>query len=220
MAVQNVVPDGYRNRLTPCPRCGYDDSVLSVPAAHATARSTEAALRVVRDDEASFASRSAARARINAALPVVSAGELAMAPMNSAAGCGCLGLFFTLAMAGALVGYRAAHSSAVTNGSSSAGHGAQVLLAVAAVAGFLVVVSVLGMFRALSRQPTLRAGRPAAEAVWRRGWYCCRCAVVYFQAGEEPPGVVPGQPLTPTQFKQIVWDVGGYGWLTGPQRHR
>jgi hypothetical protein len=47
--------------------------------------------------------------------------------------------------------------------------------------------------------------------VWRRGWYCARCGVVYFQPGEQPSGTAEGQTLHPEQFRRLVWSAGGYG---------
>ena len=69
-------------QLTPCPRCKDSDWGLSVPAAYSSARSTESARGVMRGDETTFARRSAARATVNAALPIVAAKDLAMAPDN------------------------------------------------------------------------------------------------------------------------------------------
>jgi hypothetical protein len=76
-----------------------------------------------------------------------------------------------------------------------------------------VLICVLLMLRipaAVARRRLVKAGRPAAETIWRLGWYCCRCAIVYFRTGEAPPGVTPGQPLTPQQFQHIVWTAGRY----------
>lgn len=68
----------------------------------------------------------------------------------------------------------------------------------------------IATFLALVRRHGIKRGRPAAEAVWRRGWYCARCAVVHFRAGEQPVGVDADQPLAPEVFRDIVWKAGGY----------
>lgn len=77
-----MVADGSYGRLTPCPRCGCSDSVLGVPAAYAAARSTEAATHVVRDDMGMPVNIRTAGAAVDAALPIVTAHELAMAPTS------------------------------------------------------------------------------------------------------------------------------------------
>lgn len=190
-------------QLTPCPRCKDSDCVLSVPAAYSSARFTESALIVMRDDETTFARRRAARATVNAALPIVAEKNLAMAPDT---GYGCLGIVFGGFFGMFAVLWLIAHYS---HGDGDAGS-----LAVGVILGLLSVFGFFVLFLALARQPKINAGKPAAEAIWRLGWYCCRCAVVYFQAGEEPAGVISGQPLTPAQFKHIVWTAGGYGKST------
>jgi hypothetical protein len=155
----------------------------------------------MRDDEATFARRHAARATVNAALPIVAARDLAMAPELFLGCAGCLGIVFGIVAIGALTAYLTLTDH--NNGDS-------VLLAVGAIAGLLSLFGISRLPRALARQQKIKAGKPAAEAIWRLGWYCCRCAVVYFQAGEEPSGVASGQPLTPAQFQHIVWTAGRY----------
>ena len=137
---------------------------------------------------------------VNAALPVVAVKDLAMAPVGVTQGFGCLTVF--LGAVGAFM---------VHEYWTDRQNGGGVLLVVGASAVLLFVLCLFSLALALIRQPKIKAGMPAAEAVWRLGWYCCRCAVVYFQAGEEPPGVTPGQPLTPAHFKHIVWTAGRYG---------
>ena len=197
-----MAAEEHYGQLTPCPRCGYSNSVLGVPAAYAAACSTEAAARVARDDEAGRARRNAARAVVHSALPVVPASELALAPASFFPVFGCGVVFFGVVAVGALTIYQLAtgpYNSDFT------------LLVVSAVAGLLFILCVSQLPRALVRRQKIRAGKPSAEAIWRLGWYCCRCAVVYFQAGENPAGSAPGQPLTPAQFKRIVWTAGRYG---------
>jgi hypothetical protein len=191
-----MVPDRHDSRLAPCPRCRHSDSILSVPAAYASARSTEAATRAIRDNEV--------RVTVNAALPIVAARDLAMAPDGIDPNFGCLTVFLGIAAIGAPIVYE--YGTDHQNGDS-------VLLVVGAAAGLLFVLCIFLLSLALARQPKIKAGKPAAEAVWRLGWYCCRCAVVYFQAGEEPSGVTSGQPLTPAHFRHIVWTAGRYDGL-------
>jgi len=189
-----MVRDGYDSRLAPCPRCGYGDGILSVPAAYSSARSSEAATRRIRDNEV--------KVTVSATLPVVAAKDLAMAPADVVPEFGCLSVFLGIVAIGAPVVYEVGTDH--QNGDS-------VLLVAGAIAGLLFVLSIVRLFLALARQPKITAGKPAAEAVWLSGWYCRRCAIVYFQAGEEPAGVTSRQPLTPAQFKHIVWTAGRYG---------
>jgi hypothetical protein len=189
-----MVPDRHDGWLAPCPRCRYVDRILSVPAAYALACSTEAGTHAVGGNEV--------RVTVNAALPVVAAKDLAMAPTSFAPGLGCVTVFLGVAAIGAPVVYEA------TSARNSVD---DTLLVAGATAGLLFVLCLFLLSLALARQPKIKAGKPAAEAVWRLGWYCCRCAVVYFQAGEEPSGVTSGQPLTPAHFRHIVWAVGRYG---------
>jgi hypothetical protein len=81
-----------------------------------------------------------------------------------------------------------------------------VALAVTAVAAAFLVIAVVSAMR---RMP-IRAGRPAAEEVWRRGWYCGRCATVYFLAGEAPLGIEPETAMSTAEFQHAVWAAGGY----------
>jgi hypothetical protein len=88
------------------------------------------------------------------------------------------------------------------------------------VVGFAAaLVSLLLIFRipsAIARVRLVNRGRPAASAIWNLGWSCCRCAILYFQAREAPPGIAPGQPLTPAQFQHIVWTACGYAKAQQP----
>jgi len=202
-----VLPDRSGNPLAACPRCGHADAILSVPAAYHSARATEWAGHVARDDDASISRRHAARMAVNAALPVVPARELAVAPGNDeVVGYGCLGIV----LGGVAI------IMIVVYGATSSGSGAWLLLVVGFVTGLVCLLSLLQIPAAVARRQLVKAGRPAATAVWQLGWYCCRCAIVYFQIGEAPPGVAPGQPLTPAQFQHIVWTVGGYAKTPPP----
>ncbi|MFD8787591.1 hypothetical protein [Kitasatospora sp. NPDC059599] len=53
------------------------------------------------------------------------------------------------------------------------------------------------------------AGRPRAEHLWARAWYCDRCGTVHF-----PPGRgLPAGALSLQEFRRVVWHAGGYGHL-------
>lgn len=199
-----TVEDTYRGRLGPCPRCGWSDNTLSVPSSFNAARAAEAARRVMNDDDAIGARRRDAAAIVSSAPPVGSSGELAMAP-NNAAGCGAIFLFVVGIFILVCFGIWATETQTTTH------HGIAVVLAkVAVLEGLLLVCLTLMLRRFFRLRSKIASGKPAAEMIWRRGWHCYRCAIVYFQPGEEPPGVRSGQALSPTEFQRIVWTAGGY----------
>ena len=172
-----MVPDGYDSHLAPCPRCRHSDSVLSVPAAYASASHTEAAMDVLRDKEATFTRKRAAGASVYAALPIVAAKDLAMAPVFFV-------FHFVFFFVFVVVSFQVFVFVQVFGSGSFFGFGSVAISA--SIAGLLFVLGIFRLFRALARQPRIKAGKPAAEAIWCLGWYCCRCAVVYFQAGKNP----------------------------------
>ncbi|MEU8539726.1 hypothetical protein AB0C52_06930 [Streptomyces sp. NPDC048717] len=49
--------------------------------------------------------------------------------------------------------------------------------------------------------------RARAEELWGRGWYCHRCGTVHL--ADDPQGDI--RPLTLQEFRQRVWEAGGYG---------
>jgi len=183
-----------------------------VPAAFSSASATEAARRVVDDDDdASVSRRRVAMVNVGAALPVVPASQLAMAPIHWRQGClgvffGIVGVFFGIVAAGAFTAYENTRSGA----------GAWLFLVVGFAAVLVSLLLILRIPAAVARQRLVNTGRPAAAAIWHLGWYCCRCAIVYFQAGEAPPGIAPRQPLTPAQFQHIVWTAGRYAKTRPP----
>jgi hypothetical protein len=196
-----MAPDRYGKQLAPCPRYGYGHAVLSVPAAYSSARATEAARHVVGDDDASVSRRHAARVTMSNPVPVVPSVQLAPAPVSQAA---FVWLAIVVIFASCGLGAMGMFMSSPPGPSS--------LLPV----GFMFLL-VLPAF-VLLRQRLVNAGRPTATAaaIWDLGWYCCRCAIVYFQAEEAPPGIAPGQPLTPAQFRDIVWTAGRYAKTRPP----
>ncbi|MFD7320639.1 hypothetical protein ACFV9D_06035 [Streptomyces sp. NPDC059875] len=89
---------------------------------------------------------------------------------------------------------------------------------------FLGVISALALLAAvlafvqLARRRTafrrVMRGRPTAEDLWSRAWYCSRCGTVHFGAGFGEDS----RPLTFQQFRERVWEAGGYGALAAEQR--
>ncbi|MEU7022142.1 hypothetical protein ABZ990_15960 [Streptomyces sp. NPDC046203] len=56
-------------------------------------------------------------------------------------------------------------------------------------------------------------GQARAEELWGRGWYCHRCGTVHL--ADDPQGDI--RPLTLQEFRQRVWEAGGYGDLAESQ---
>lgn len=76
--------------------------------------------------------------------------------------------------------------------------------------GVTVLMAVLGVRK--HRQNTkVLAGRPAAERLWARAWYCARCGTVHFPAGDGSEA--EAGPLALAEFRRMVWSEGGYGHL-------
>lgn len=221
LLVQALMPT-----LAPCPRCGRDDRVLAVPAAYGSARSTEATIaharHVIADDDALQSRKREARAVLAATpLSAVASSELALAPKFSVRG--WVGGTWVLGIAAAMMwtfysvsGDTGAQSPPTGYGfgaglTASAPTGRNPVLLVAAL-GFTAgaVASLIAALRSARRRAVVAKGRPAAERVWRRGWYCGRCATVYFLPGEAPEGVAPATAITPPDFQRVVWTTGGY----------
>lgn len=215
MGVQDAIPQGYRRGLTSCPVCGRDDGVSAVPAvyesSHVIEETIARAQSIVNDDDSSRDSKASARATLAATPPPsVRSRQLALAPTSRWATC-LVGAVF-LAFPAGFVQIMAESSRHFSEANRLAPDPENATLAVVAL-GFaaLSAACVAGMVAALIRRGVVHRGRGAADAVWRRGWYCGRCALVHFAPGEEPPGVLMGQVLDPDQFRALVWTAGGYG---------
>jgi hypothetical protein len=222
MGTQDAVPQGFRRGLPECPVCGRDEKVVAVPAIFESSHNTESAIdrarMTINDDDATYAQKAAARERMAATPPAqIRSAILAPAPAVKAAGCGCLA--FVVAIPAVILWVIAAGTNPTGGSSFTADSGFSArdesqhhtLVAFATSLTVLAGVFLLFMVFGLARGRAVKAGRPAADAIWRKGWYCTRCAVVHFAAGEEPSGVRPGQSLDPDTFRQMVWTAGGYG---------
>ncbi|MEU3555064.1 hypothetical protein [Streptomyces fragilis] len=81
-----------------------------------------------------------------------------------------------------------------------------------AAAGVMGAGTVLLTVLAVRKQrenARVRAGRPVAERIWARGWYCRRCGTVHFPDAEG----AQAEPLQLAEFRHLVWSEGGYGHL-------
>jgi hypothetical protein len=224
--IQDSVPQGYGPTASSaaaagggavaCAGCGSAERVRAVPAVYEASRAAEESIArarsVMRDDDAFPAQKRRARAQIEAT-PVqqVRSALLAPAPRLNRARFIAGGVVF--AMIGGFLWSMNSESNgfADSTGMDSARSGDGLIRTFAVVCTVGCGLCVVGLIVGLVRGFRTRAGRPAAEAVWRRGWYCGRCAVVSFRPGEEPEGVEAGAALDPGAFRDLVWAAGGYG---------
>lgn len=64
------------------------------------------------------------------------------------------------------------------------------------------------------RNTRILRGHGAASAAWSGGCYCHRCGVCFWL--ESPaPGVSARHPFSPSEFRWVVWNIGGYGQYFG-----
>lgn len=218
MAIEDSVPSGFLSQqdgTVTCPSCGQGESVHAVPAVYESARATEETIararRTANDDDASLARKRAARQQLAATPPpTVGSGVLAPAP-KSRVGAFLAGTVMFALLAGVLtVMYNSSKGFTDSTGLDADGSGSIALHTFSIACTALSGLCLVGFAFALIRQLGIKRGRPAAEAVWRRGWYCGRCAVVYFRSGEQPTGIDAGRQLTPAEFRHLVWSAGGY----------
>lgn len=211
-------------QLQSCPGCGHADRVLGVPAAYLAGRG-QVRQTVPRTDDRM---QHTVTRQVTTAL----SDALAPAPKPPSYGIGCLGVLAVAVsigtfIAGALTGHWFSDDSREPSAESPYGNGLYDPYESASPAEpdflFLGWISALALLTAVTifvllakRRATfarLMAGRPAAEQVWSRGWYCGRCGTVHFAA-------TPGDParlLSLQEFRERVWHAGGYGHLARRQ---
>jgi hypothetical protein len=211
----------YDAGVPACPSCGRADEVRGVPAVYRAGIDRVAARVPGSGDEP-------ARTEQRTVTSTLAQG-LALAPAAARVAWGCLGVPLLLAGVGGYIGAIAAghwrESVSVPfacqegdpcppdpSGPDYLPHGTYAWLGWAAVlafaAGVTLLVSAIVLAGAFRRR--LAAGRPGAEAVWSRGWYCARCGTVHFR----PAPDLPAGPLQLSEFRRIVWSAGGYGDLS------
>jgi hypothetical protein len=193
---------------------------------------------VLHDDDAMLSRRREARATIAATpAPLVPSKQLAPAPRAYTSTYASLAAFLTAPTVGLWIAYSMSRSTdpqpsvlapndqgfsvgfsttdlgstgiGDTGLSTVVGHNSTLMygaIAATVVAATCLLVTLVSVVRRL----VIRKGRPAADAVWRHGWYCGRCATVYFRAGEAPTGIAPATAIPPADFQHAVWTAGGY----------
>jgi len=210
--------------LRPCPSCLQLDQVANVSVVRNRAVETVELTSTTFNQTGDLA-QAPMSSRSSVTRPTLLGRRLAVAPTASPRGFAVFAVFFGLAAAGSYYLY----GSADTDGSpsadgfpSTAGSPSTVEFSAAsppfpfAVCVALTVLSavlLLGAIGVAVRMRPVRRGRAAAEDASRRGWYCGRCGVVYFQPGSVPTGAEPAKPYSPDEFRGIVFAAGGYGHL-------
>jgi hypothetical protein len=207
--VQEANAEG--SRLSPCPSCGLADRVSGVPAVYMAGRDQ---VNVVVPGSGGRMEHTESRLMTTAL-----ADALAPAP-TTATGLwmGCLAFpLLAVAVVTFIAGATSGHwfggypVSPPGAGLPGEDHPDYAFLGVisllALVAGACLILT--AVFRAVAFRRLVDVGRPAAEGLWSRAWYCGRCGTVHL-----PPQ--PGHPalaLTFREFRAVVWTAGGYGHL-------
>jgi hypothetical protein len=202
-------------KLQPCPSCGLTDQLISVPAAYLGGQQQVLEHVPPTDD-------SPARTQTRTVTSAL-AKALAPAPERPNNSMSCLTfVLFVIAVALFTAGALGGHW--FQDGSDCPKYGGYPYHPVAPACpdptqqalGWLSAVALLGAIvlsvitASLHRTwRRLMAGRPQAEQLWSKGWYCTRCAVVHFP----PTADAPSRPIGLTEFRHQVWTAGGYGHL-------
>ncbi|MER7769575.1 hypothetical protein [Kitasatospora sp. NPDC096140] len=204
-AVPTPPPPPPQPALRPCPRCGLTDQVRSVPAVYHAGRSTVTSRHPHGDHHhsrtreiVSDLSRALAPAPIDNRAPVRTAVGVGVALLMIAV--------FTF-LAGTFAGEFNDDDPQFSTFQDH--HAFEISPMVPAVA--LILAGILFLTATLlhvSANEQL-AGRPQAERLWAKAWYCARCGTVHF-----PAAVGLGTAaLDLREFRRIVWQTGGYGHL-------
>ncbi len=217
----NGINDAIPPHLQPCPSCGLTDRVSGVPAVYLAGRNQVSRVVPRTDDRAEHTETRLVTTALSDAL--------APEPARRNSPLGCLGMLGLLAAIGTFVGGAAAghwFSAAAADpfapgsGTYPPGFGADPAPAARSdyawlgwISGAALVVGAVLLGYAVVRRSAFRklvaAGRPAAERLWSRAWYCERCGSAHFPAR---PGE-PSRALTLGEFRETVWTAGRYGHL-------
>ncbi|MEV5974294.1 hypothetical protein [Streptomyces sp. NPDC051921] len=196
-----------------CPGCGRDDLVQAVPAAYLAGRDSVTSRERNSDGDMRTVTRRVSTALSEALAPV---------PKEPTDGLGCLGVFTGfVAVVSFLVWVLAGKAfeevpDGVYFGEPPSGPDPDLAFlgwvsGLALCATLLVVVVLIrrrGEFARLTR------GRLRAEELWARGWYCHRCGTVHLRDVPHEDA----RPLSLQEFRERVWERGGYGDLAARQR--
>ncbi|MFJ5231254.1 hypothetical protein ACIQBJ_15320 [Kitasatospora sp. NPDC088391] len=208
--------------LEPCPSCGSSDRVVGVPAVYHRGRDQVTVTGLPRSDDNPSGTETR---RFTSSLSDALRPAPVLLPLSCAGHVG-LGVLLVLVSIGTFVGgavgggwfaddpgpdrswaYDAYHSSLSTGPAHRPD--LSFLGWISAIALLAAVTLFVRARRERAAQRRLLAGRPEAERVWARGWYCERCGSVHFRS---PTGAA-GRAMTLQEFRAEVWDAGGYGQL-------
>ncbi|GHG24372.1 hypothetical protein [Streptomyces zaomyceticus] len=205
-----------------CPGCGRDDRVQAVPAVYLGGRDSVSGRERDSDGDMRTVTRTVTTGLSKALAPVPE-------PPGEAVGCfGYLAVLVAIGtfLGGALGGKWFQDEPADEPPELGGWHmspqevGAEAPPAyefLGWISAFALIAAVLVftlVYRRKARFARQTRGRHRAEELWSRGWYCHRCGTVHFAD-------VPGEdrrPLTLQQFRERVWEHGGYGDLATAQR--
>ncbi|MFE6103656.1 hypothetical protein ACFVQ4_27335 [Streptomyces laurentii] len=205
-----------------CPGCGRGDQVQAVPAVYAAGRNVVTSRERDMDGDLRTVTRRETTALSEALAPV---------PKGPTYALGCLGVLAGVVALVAFMGWIVMGKAVEVYDDLSGDVGEEgtdpyVTLpsepgSVPSVLGWISLVALCGavlvavvLIRRRNAFARLTRGRQRAEALWARGWYCHRCGTAHFAD-------VPGEdvrPLTLQEFRERVWEAGGYGDLAALQR--
>ncbi|MFE5793778.1 hypothetical protein ACFQ8C_14555 [Streptomyces sp. NPDC056503] len=220
-----------------CPGCGRDDRVQAVPAVYVAGRDAVTGRERGRDGDTRTVTRTVTTGLSDALSPVPRPPSHGIVALGVLAALVSVGTFVGGVQAGHWFEDRAADGLAdgvprvggvylLPEGSAAPDYTQPLGLApapppdfaylgwISAAALLVAVLVAVVTHRRRTAFARLTAGRPRAEELWSRGWYCHRCGTVHLDG-------VPGEdraPLTLQRFREKVWRHGGYGELAEEQR--
>ncbi|MFG2900205.1 hypothetical protein ACGFZH_24360 [Streptomyces zaomyceticus] len=209
-----------------CPGCGRDDRVQAVPAVYLGGRDSVSSRERDSDGDVRTVTRTVTTGLSKALAPVPEPPGMAVGCLGYLAVLVSLGTFLGGALGGKWFEAEPAPAEPLER------NGYQLVRPESPfgdpgpppdldflgwISAFALIAAVL-VFTLVHRRKAVFArrtrGRHRAEELWSRGWYCHRCGTAHFLD-------VPGEdrrPLTLQQFRERVWEHGGYGDLAAAQR--
>jgi len=201
---------------TSCPGCARVNWVQRVPALHATGVSTVSgtdqysgigfsSTGLVPVMGAAVVNRTSTTALAQATMPAPSQVSIARPLL--------LGLLLSVPALLFLAGTVAAVAGEINAADSSVGSVVGVALVglLFAIAPMTPAASAFAVAASRSRRNRrVQRGLSAAYAAWASGCYCHRCGVCFWPASPAP-GVSGRHPFSPSEFRWVIWNIGGYG---------
>ncbi|MFI8828327.1 hypothetical protein [Streptomyces sp. NPDC053431] len=196
-----------------CPGCGRDDLVQAVPAAYLAGRDDVTRRERNRDGDVRTVTRRVTTALSEALAPV---------PREPTYGLGVLGVFTGFVSVAAFVGWVLLGKAfeevpdGVYFGEPPSGPDPDFsfLGRISGLALCVTLLVVVVLVRRRGEFVRLTRGRERAEELWACGWYCHRCGTVHLR--DLPEEDV--RPFSLQEFRERVWERGGYGELAARQR--